>query len=1024
MVKLMLRTLLLALGLLSLVPTLQGQYFGQNKPRYTNFDFKVYKSPHFEYYMYMKDTDARNRLIQWTEQWYTLHSRILRDSFVSQSPLLFYNNHADFQQTNAISGSVGVGTGGVTEGFKNRVVMPVAMSNQQTFHVLGHELVHAFQFHMLFTGDSTGLESLSNLPLWIVEGMAEYLSEGRIDPHTAMWMRDAVKNDDVPSLTTMSRDLRYNPYQYGQAFWSFLTGYYGDKVIEPLFTATAKFGIERAVQLVLGMSLDELSSAWEENIQEYYEPLKDSLDEIRPGKKIFSADNFGNANTSPILSPNGQYMVFTSEKSLFTTDLYLHDFRAKKTTKIVSQNRLANTDFINYLESSGTFSPDSKRYAFVTFKKGKNNLVIVDVNSKKILDEFTLRNVPAFANPNWSPDGKTIVVNGLVQGQSDLYAVNIRSKSVSQLTDDVYAEIQPAFSRDGSKIAFATDRISMDNGRTHAAWKHNLAILDVAGGTIENLTFFDGANNLNPTWDENDNIYFLSDRDGFRNAYKYNYNSAEITQLTKVFTGVSGITKYSPALSVNEKGTKIVYTHYDNFRYNIYQGRADDFLNIPVDPDDVHFEAAKLPPGEFDEDDVVYQALDRLDGMSLLNPDNIKRGKYRPQFKLDYISGGGGVGVGVGGINNFGTRTGLVGGVFAIFSDILGNNQIFTTASLNGEIYDFGAQVQFLNVKKRVAWGGSISHVPIRFGGQAPLSEEILETNFGNIPVVNAPIILNRIFIDRANFLSQLPFSKTTRLEGSAGFTRYSSRADQYNRYFDVNGFFIGQDQENIEKPFDGFNLYNANIALVGDKSQGLISPYQGYRYRAQIGRNVGEYTYNEILLDARKYFWFNRFNVSFRALHYGRYGGDADQADFFGYLYSIDPTLVRGYNITSLQELDELYGLELNQLRGSKIAVGNAEIRIPLSGPKRLALIKSGFLFSDLNFFLDGGIAWFENQAFYNTVDDSGMSTTLSKEFLMSTGVSIRAFVLGALVIEPYFAKPLRAGADWNFGVNFIPGW
>jgi hypothetical protein len=60
-----------------------------------------------------------------------------------------YANHPDFQQTTAIDEEIGVGTGGVTEGLKNRIVMPVMETNQMTRHVIGHEMVHAFQYHML-----------------------------------------------------------------------------------------------------------------------------------------------------------------------------------------------------------------------------------------------------------------------------------------------------------------------------------------------------------------------------------------------------------------------------------------------------------------------------------------------------------------------------------------------------------------------------------------------------------------------------------------------------------------------------------------------------------------------------------------------------------------------------------------------------------------------------------------------------------------------------------------------------------
>jgi hypothetical protein len=240
-----------------------SQYFGQNKPRYTNFDFKVVHSPHFEVYHYLNDRSELTKVMEWAELWYDMHEHVLHDTFSTKNPMVFYNNHADFQQTSAISGNIGVSTGGVTEGLKNRVVMPLAMSNQQTFQVLGHEMVHAFQFHMLLSGDSTGLQSLANLPLWIVEGMAEYMSIGRVDAHTAMWMRNAVLSEDVPSLKDLSINPKYFPYRYGQAFWSFLTGLYGDEVIKPLFIATAKFGIESAVRQVLGMSLADLSEMWQ-----------------------------------------------------------------------------------------------------------------------------------------------------------------------------------------------------------------------------------------------------------------------------------------------------------------------------------------------------------------------------------------------------------------------------------------------------------------------------------------------------------------------------------------------------------------------------------------------------------------------------------------------------------------------------------------------------------------------------------------------------------------------------------------
>jgi hypothetical protein len=156
----------------------KAQYFGQNKVRYKKLKFQVYKTPHFEIYYYLKNDSLVKRIAQESELWYTLHQQVFRDTFKVANPIILYANHPDFQQTTAIDGDIEVGTGGVTEGLKNRVVMPVMENNNVTRHVLGHELVHAFQYHVLLGKNGDEFENLANVPLWMIEGMAEYLSIG------------------------------------------------------------------------------------------------------------------------------------------------------------------------------------------------------------------------------------------------------------------------------------------------------------------------------------------------------------------------------------------------------------------------------------------------------------------------------------------------------------------------------------------------------------------------------------------------------------------------------------------------------------------------------------------------------------------------------------------------------------------------------------------------------------------------------------------------------------------------------
>src|SRR5690606_38358612 len=137
----------------------QAQYFGQNKMRYKSLKFYVYETPHFNLHYYLENDSAVRCIAKEAEVWYELHQQVARDTFLRKNPIIMYSNHPEFQQTTAIQGEISVGTGGVTEAFKSRVVFPMMQINQQTRHVLGHELVHAFQYRVLMEGgDSTRLE--------------------------------------------------------------------------------------------------------------------------------------------------------------------------------------------------------------------------------------------------------------------------------------------------------------------------------------------------------------------------------------------------------------------------------------------------------------------------------------------------------------------------------------------------------------------------------------------------------------------------------------------------------------------------------------------------------------------------------------------------------------------------------------------------------------------------------------------------------------------------------------------------
>ncbi len=1023
---------LLLLGLL-VFQSVQAQYFGRNKPRYQKLDYKVENTANFTMYHHLERPEKVKELAQWTEQWYAMHQAILKDTFLQRNPIIFYNDHSGFQQTNAIQGDISVGTGGVTEGLRNRVVMPIAPTNQQTYHVLGHELVHAFQYNMVINGDTTSLRNLANVPLWMVEGLAEYMSIGRIDAHTALWIRDAIQHDYLPTVRDLSNMGKYFPYRWGQAFWAYVAGTYGDAVIPELYMMTARAGLEYALIEVLKTDAETLSENWKTALkQQFAGAVTPKMKEDIPGKRLFEKGNQGKMTVSPSVSPNGKYVVYLTEKNLFTTDLYLADAKTGKVIRRLSSTATdGHIDQMNFIESAGAWSPDSKQYAFDVYEKGRSTLIIKDIERAKTVRKIKVKGVPAFSNPTWSPDGKTIVVSGLVQGQPDLFSIDVKTGKATQLTNDRYSEIHPTWSADGSLLAFATDRLSMQRGRTNGAWKMNLALMDMVSNRTEDIDVFPGADNMNPQFTKDGDLYFLSDRDGKRNLYRLKLKDKRIFQMTDLVSGITGITFYAPALSIAEDRDRIIYTHYSERAYVIYTARAEQFLNKEITDQRVDFTYATLPPAQPAQEDIVNQQLRQLDAQAkIFDTVTTTRINYKPHFILEYLGGSAGIGGGIAtGNSSFGNATAMAGGIDMLFGDILGNNQLYSGIAIGGDILDAAGQFSYINQKHRINWGANLSHVPItsgRFlqdnslGVITNLDGDTLTSNGKPVLGYTDQVFLDRVFQEQLNLFTFYPLSVTKRLELGSAINFYHNRVDEYRYYVDQFERQLGTERRKIGSD-PAIGLSNLNAAFVGDNSYfGFTAPLDGWRFRVGMEQFFGAYKFNALLLDGRRYFKFKPITFAVRGLSYLRMGGNANNINEVYPLFAGQQFLVRGYTQRVLQSAPEL----VNQMSGSKIAIANAELRLPFFGIRPLSLINVPFLPTDLNWFFDAGVGFFK-------LDDLKPNETfpsLQHKPLYSTGLSIRINLFNALILEPYYSWALRLPdgvtrrGQWGF--NIVPGW
>ncbi|HET9441053.1 MAG TPA: basic secretory protein-like protein, partial [Longimicrobiales bacterium] len=678
----------------------EAQYFGRQKVQYEDFDWRVLRTPRFDIHYYPEELEVTQDAARMSERWYSRLSRAFQHEF-KKKPLIFYADHPDFQQTNVIESMLSEGTGGVTEGLKNRVIMPYTGIYKDNDHVLGHELVHVFQYDLASSPGGGGLAGMGRLPLWLVEGMAEYLSLGRNDPHTAMWLRDAALRGDLPTINQLTRDSRYFPYRYGQALWAYIAGRWGDRAVTELYRFATRAGWDASLQRVLGLNNEQLAQQWIQSIRSTYLPVIEGRQRPQDaGQRVLYDEDIGAFNLSPVVSPDGRFVAYFTREGLFTIDLFVADARTGEVVKkLTSPNRTPHFDALSFISSAGTWSPDGQKFAFPVFADGDMELAILDVSSEDIERRIKIEGVGAIANPAWSPDGSRIAISGMSGGKSDLWLIDQGSGVATQLTNDRYADLQPSWSPDGRTIAFSSDRGPRTDFDRLIFGPMNLATIDVGSREVRILSLFEGAKHINPQYSpDGREIYFVSDHEGFSDLYRVELASGTVYQITRLATGVSGITALSPAMSVAQRTGRVMFSVFENSGYNVYGLDPENArgTRIQTAPEPTRSIAGILPPVEAYGSGMVAEYL--ADPNTGLPPVDVQYQleDYRPRLALDFL----GQPYFGAGATRFGPA--ISGGVSAYFSDMLGNHQLAAAIQAQGTFKDIGAQALYRNSENRL----------------------------------------------------------------------------------------------------------------------------------------------------------------------------------------------------------------------------------------------------------------------------------------------------------------------------------
>ncbi len=894
-----------------------GPRFGKNKVIYKDFEWSLYKSPHFDVYYYKESEPFLEQVVSYAESAFLHLKESLDHEPKFRIPLIYYKTHGDFEQTNITLEFIPESVGAFAEPLEKRMVVPIDQPADKLYALIAHELTHIFEYSILYQ-DSTGRAIRGGPPGWLMEGLASFMARDE-DSIDQMIIRDAVVNGLVPPITRVY-GLNFLTYRFGHAAFDFIEQEFGPEGIRSFLAEYRKVlltgSIEKSIKESFGTDADEFDRRFRRYLMKKYVPLLLERNEPEDHGTEIGTKLPGVFSFSPALSPSGDLIAIMTTKAE-ELDVAIINAKDGEMIRNLTKGLTLDYDHLTAAIFQGkndlSWSPGGDEVAVFARRANRRVLLLYNaVTGKQVLDVEL--DVDEAESPAFSPDGKRIAFAANREGQVDIFEYNLEKKTLTNITNDTFNDSNPAWSADGKTILY--------NRRINAYEK--VFLMEYDDPSQKTQVTFGETSDVQPSFSrDGKRIYYASDAGEHRifNIYSLDLETGEVRQYTDVVSGM-----FTPfELPEMDGKTRLVSTAYWRGRYRLYQVETHDPVKV-IKPEERVQEPAEIVPFK----PSLQLTLDEAE----------KQPYTKKEFHLETSPD---VGVGVA---SDGT---VFGNAYLIFSDLLGDHRIWVNAQAVGAFTNI--DTGYVNMKKRTQW----------FAGFRDYRDFlILPTSSGDFVKEQS----NRTTRLRGGLI--YPLSTYTRVVGTVGVQNRDIVSTNFAT-FDTTPDPSLDPNEPPPPPRDP-NVPDVTFGLLNTETQRGTSafvaaswihdtvrfrefgPWHGKRINLTLGTtptasgSLG--TYQEYLLDARFY-----HRVTKRSLLAWRIFGNigvGEGTELFG---------IGGY--------DMIRGFQYRELVGDQGVFTNIEFRFPLLDELR-------FPFGSLRqirgvVYFDAGSAWTQDGFYYD---------------------------------------------------------
>ena len=356
--------------------------------------------------------------------------------------------------------------------------------------------------------------AMTVMPGWFAEGVAQYQIPGldydTWDSHRDMILRTATLDSKLLSYHEMGvfgKNSLGNEkvYNHGYAFVTYIANTYGVQALHDVTNEMRRFfrvTLDGALKKVTGKSGSQLYREWVAVLEkQYHHKLSEILANRVEGEVI---EEKGLGNFYPVWGPDDvsfAYITTFGSDYLSRTGLIAKGPLVKKRkkmkvgaryglswstdgTKLAYANQAAISkggsryyDLYTYdlikdkkerltkalRAHSPDWSRDSKTLVFIRASDGTENLATVDITTKTITNLTQYQNGEQISQPQWAPDGRSVLYSMFTRSGYDLYSLDTITGKTTPIIADEFDSRDGSFSPDGSKIYFSWDKTGIFN---------------------------------------------------------------------------------------------------------------------------------------------------------------------------------------------------------------------------------------------------------------------------------------------------------------------------------------------------------------------------------------------------------------------------------------------------------------------------------------------------------------------------------------------------------------------------------